>query len=56
MYGLLQSKEQVNEQLSKLKTKKEKVKALKAHLDFRKKALEQTHAEKDVFFINKQSK
>ena len=28
MYGLWQSKEQVNEQLSKLKTKKEKVKAL----------------------------
>ena len=31
-YGLWQSKEQVNKQLSKLKTKKEKVKALKAQL------------------------
>ena len=56
MYGLWQSKEQVNKQLSKLKTKKEKVKALKAQLDFRKKVLEQTHTEKDIFFITKQSK
>ena len=56
MYGLWQSKEQVNEQLSKLKTKKEKVKALKAQLDFCKKVLEQTHTEKDIFFITKQSK
>ena len=51
MYGLWQSKEQVNEQLSKLKTKKEKVKALKAQLDFRKKVLEQTHTEKDIFLL-----
>ena len=43
MYGLWQSREQVNEQLSKLKTKKEKVKALKVQLDFCKKVLEQTH-------------
>ena len=33
MYGLWQFKEQVNEQLSKLKTKKQKVKALKAQLE-----------------------
>jgi len=56
MYGLWQSREQVNEELSKIKTKKEKLKALKAQLDFRKKVLEQTHSEKDLFFITKQSK
>ena len=39
-----------------LKTKKEKVKALKVQLDFHKKVLEQTHSEKDIFFITKQSK
>ena len=50
---VMASKEQVNEQLSKLE---EKVKALKAQLDFRKKVLEQTHTEKDVLFITKQSK
>ena len=55
-YGLWQSREQVTEKLSALKTKKEKVKALKVQLDFRKKVLEQTHAEKDVFCITKHSK
>ena len=56
IYGLWQSKEQVNEQLRKLKTKKEKIKALKVQLDFRKKVLEQTHYDKEIFFITKQSK
>ena len=36
-YGLWQSREQVYDKLSALKTKKEKVKALKVQLDFRKK-------------------
>ena len=56
IYGLWQTREQVNENLSKLKTKKEKIKALKVQLDFRKKVLEQSHFEKDIFFITKQSK
>ena len=56
VYGLWQSREQVYEKLDTLKTKKEKVKALKVQLDFRKKVLEQTHSEKDIFFITKQSK
>ena len=34
-YGLWQSREQVEDKLSALKTKKEKVKALKVQLDFR---------------------
>ena len=53
-YGNL--KNRLMKQLSKLKTKKEKVKTLKTQLNFRKKVLEQTHTEKDVFFIIKQSK
>ena len=38
-YGLWQSREQVDDKLSTLKTKKEKVKALKVQLDFREKVL-----------------
>ena len=45
-YGLWQSKRQVQERLLKLKSKKEKVAALKLQLDFRKKVLEQKHADK----------
>ena len=52
-YGLWQTSEQVER---KLKTKKDKVKALKVQLDFRKKVLEQFHSEKDIFFVTKQSK
>lgn len=52
-YGLWQSKQQVSEQLLKLKTKKEKVAALKLQLDFRKKVLEQKHVDKSVFFMTK---
>ena len=39
VYGLWQSREQIYEKLGALKTNKEKVKALKVQLDFRKKAL-----------------
>ena len=56
VYGLWQSREQIYEKLGTLKTKKDKVKALKVQVDFRKKVLEQTHSEKDIFFITKQSK
>ena len=56
IYGLWQTREQVNENLSKLKTKKEKIKALKLQLDFCKKVLEQSYFEKDIFFVTKQSK
>ena len=52
-YGLWQSKHQIQEELLKLKTKKEKVTALKVQLDFRKKVLEQKHADKTLFFITK---
>ena len=52
-YGLWQSKHQIQEELLKLKTKKEKVTALKLQLDFRKKVLEQKHADKTLFFITK---
>ena len=55
-YGLWQTSEQVDENLRKLKTKKDKVKALKVQLDFRKKVLEQFHSEKDIFFVTKKSK
>ena len=54
--GLWQSREQVDEKLGAIKTKKDKVKALKVQLDFRKKVLEQSHSDKDIFFITKQSK
>ena len=56
MYGLWQSREQVDEKLGAIKTEKDKVKALKVQLDFRKKVLEQSHSDKDIFFITKQSK
>ena len=56
IYGLWQSREKIYEKLGTLKTNKEKVKALKVQLDFRKKVLEQAHSEKDIFFITKQSK
>ena len=52
-YGLWQSKRQVQEELLKLKSKKEKVAALKLQLDFRKKVLEQKHADKTLFLLQK---
>ena len=55
-YGLWQSKDQVQEEISKLRTKKEKIAALKLQLDFRKKVLEQKHADKTLFFITKSKK
>ena len=48
-YGLWQSKRQVQEELLKLKSKKEKVAALKLQLDFHKKVIEQKHADKTLF-------
>ena len=50
-YGLWQSKDQVQEEISKLRTKKEKIAALKLQLGFRKNFLEQKHADKTLFFI-----
>ena len=52
-YGLWQSKHQIQEELLNLKSKKEKVTALKLQLDFRKKVLEQKHADKTLFSITK---
>ena len=52
-YGLWQSKHRVQEELLKLKSKKEKVAALKLQLDFRKKVPEKKHADKSLFFITK---
>ena len=51
--GLWQSKQKIEEGLAKLKTKKEKVAALKLQLDFRKKVLEQKHIDKTLFFLTK---
>ena len=53
-YGLWQSKDQ--EEISKIRTKKEKIAALKLQLDFRKKVLEQKHAGKTLFFHYKRQK
>ena len=53
---LVASKDQVQEEISKLRTKKEKIAALKLQLDFCKKVLEQKHADKTVFFITKSKK
>ena len=47
-YGLWQFKDQVQEEISKLRTKKEKIAALKLQLDFCKKVLEQKHADKTL--------
>ena len=55
-YGLWQSKDQVQEEISKIRTKKEKIAALKLQLDFRKKVLEQKHVDKTLFFITKGKK
>ena len=55
-YGLWQFKDQVQEEISKLRTKKEKIAALKLQLDFCKKVLEQKHADKTLFFITKSRK
>ena len=55
MYGLWQS-EQEMQGLDKLKTKTEKLKALKAQLDFRRKVLEQTNFDKEIFFLSKNGK
>ena len=52
-YGLWQSRHQIQEELLKLKLKKEKVTALKLQLDFHKKVLEQKHADKTLFLLLK---
>ena len=56
LYGLWQSTQDIEKGLSLLKTKREKVKALKTQLDFRKKVLEQAHPDKSVFFITRHSR
>ena len=55
-YGLWQSEYDVREGLNKLTTKTEKLWALKAQLEFRKKVLEQTGFDKESFFLSKNGK
>jgi len=50
IYGLWQTREQVDENLSKLKTKKGKTKALIVQLGFHKKVLEQSHFGHNYFY------
>ena len=52
-YGLWQISDDISRGLSQLRSNSAKVKAIKAQLDFRKLVLEQTHPEKDVFFLTK---
>ena len=54
--GLLQSPDEIVHCLAKEKTKSAKVKALKAQINFRRKVLEQTHSDKDVFVFSKNRK
>ena len=56
LYGLWQSKSDIQDGLAKLKTKTEKLTALKTQLSFRSKVLEQKYPEKDVFFLSKNKK
>ena len=56
LYKLWQSARDIEKGLSLLKTKREKVKALKTQLDFHKKVLEQAHPDKNVFFITRHSR
>ena len=54
--GLWQSPDEIVHGLAKQKTKSAKVKALKAQINFRRKVLEQTHSDKDVFVFSKNRK
>ena len=54
--GLWQSPDEIVHGLAKQKTKSVKVKALKAQINFRRKVLEQTHSDKDVFVFSKNRK
>ena len=55
-YGLWQTAEDISSGLSKQKSKALKVKALKAQLNFRKRVLEQTHENKEIFYTSKNRK
>ena len=55
-YGLWQTAEDISVGLSKQKSKASKVKALKAQLNFRKRVLEQTHENKEIFYTTKNRK
>ena len=48
-YGLWQTPEDISSGLSKQKSKALKVNALKAQLNFRKRVLEQTHENKEIY-------
>jgi E1A/CREB-binding protein len=54
--GLWQSPDEIFHGLAKHKTKIAKVKALKAQINFRRKVLEQTHSDKDLFVFSKNRK
>ena len=53
LYGLWQSRSDVCQGLLKLKSKAQKLKALKTQLAFRKKVLEQEHPDKNVFYLSR---
>ena len=55
-YGLWQSPAQVADSLSQLKSKAEKLKALKAQLNFRKKVLQQVPTSKELYFTTRNGK
>ena len=54
--GLWQSPDEIFHGLAKHKTKSAKVKALKAQINFRRKVLQQTHSDKDLFVFSKNRK
>ena len=53
MWGLWQSEEEVDSALKRVKTKTDKVKALKCQPNFRKKVLRQKTADKSVYKVSK---
>ena len=55
-YGLWQTAEDIRSGLARQKSKGMKIKALKAQLNFRKRVLEQTHENKEIFHITKHGK
>ena len=55
-YGLWQTAEDIRSGLARQKSKGMKIKALKAQLNFRKRVLEQTHEDKEIFHVTKHGK
>ena len=56
VYGLWQTQQDIEEGLSKLRSKTAKLQALKVQINFRKKVLEQIHHDKTVFFTTQKGK